>query len=119
MTRSPKRTRNQSARLVDRNPKHESFSRIFRRAVSGAAARVSLPPTGSASGGWLVGGREDKAKALEEVVRRLEEVKADPLLLGELDFEDARVDGYVTMALSAARSALALTAKHNGPEDAR
>jgi hypothetical protein len=66
-----------------------------------------------------VAGGEEKVEALEEVVRRLEEVKVDPALVGELDFEDARVDGYVTMALSAARSALALAAKHNGPEDGR
>ena len=63
----------------------------------------------------MVGG-EAKIEALEEVVRRLEEVKADPALIGELNFEDARVDGYVTMALSAARSALALAAKRDDPE---
>ena len=51
------------------------------------------------------------------VVRRLEEVKADPDLIGELDFEDARVDGYVAMALSAARSALAIAAKRDDSED--
>ncbi len=61
-------------------------------------------------------GGEEKVEALEEVVRRLEEVRADPALVGELDFEDARVDGYVTMALSAARSALALAAKRDDPE---
>jgi hypothetical protein len=60
---------------------------------------------------------EEKVEALEEVVRRLEGIKVDPSLMGELDFEDARVDGYVTMALSAARSALAIAARHNGPED--
>ena len=81
--------------------------------------RVSLPPTGSVSGGLLVDGREDKAKALQEVVRRLEEVKADPALIGELDFEDARVDGYITMALSAARSALAIATGRDEPEDIR
>ena len=79
--------------------------------------RVFLPPTGSASGGLLVGGREKKAKALEEVVKRLEEVKADPALIGELDFEDARVDGYITMALSAARSALAIATGRGDSED--
>ena len=63
--------------------------------------------------------REETIEVLEEVVRRLEEIKVDPRLLGELDFEDARVDGYVVMALSAARSALAITAKHNGPEAGR
>ena len=61
-------------------------------------------------------GGEEKVEALEEVVRRLEEVRADPALVGELDCEDARVDGYVTMALSAARSALALAAKRDDPE---
>jgi hypothetical protein len=66
-----------------------------------------------------VAGGEEKIEALEEAVRRLKEVKADPALVGELDFEDARVDGYVTMALSAARSALAIAAKHNSPEDGR
>ncbi len=64
-------------------------------------------------------GGEEKVETLEEVVRRLEEVKADPALVGDLDFEDARVDGYVTMALSAARSALAIAARHNDPEDGR
>ncbi|MBA3472225.1 MAG: hypothetical protein H0T57_03180 [Rubrobacter sp.] len=64
-------------------------------------------------------GGEEKAKVLEEVVRRLEEVRADPALVGELDFEDARVDGYVTMALSAARSALAIAAKRDDPEVTR
>jgi hypothetical protein len=63
-----------------------------------------------------VAGGEEKVEALEEVVRRLEEMKADPALVGELDFEDARVDGYVTMALSAARSALAIAAKRDDPE---
>ncbi len=63
----------------------------------------------------MVGG-EEKREALEEVVRRLEEVKADPALIGELNFEDARVDGYVAMALSAARAALALAAKRGDPE---
>jgi hypothetical protein len=62
-----------------------------------------------------VTGGEEKIEALEEVVRRLEEVKADPALIGELDFEDARVDGYVAMALSAAR--FAITAKRDDSED--
>jgi hypothetical protein len=62
---------------------------------------------------------KEKVETLEEVVRRLEGIKVDPSLMGELDFEDARVDGYVTMALSAARSALAIAARHNGPEDGR
>ena len=62
---------------------------------------------------------EEKVEALEEVVRHLEEMKADPALVGELDFEDARVDGYVTMALSAARSALAIAAKRDDHEVSR
>jgi hypothetical protein len=64
-------------------------------------------------------GGEEKVEALEEVVRRLEEVRADPALVGELDFEDARVDGYITMALSAARSALAIATKSDDPEVTR
>jgi hypothetical protein len=64
-----------------------------------------------------VAGGKEKVEALEEVVRRLEEVKADPDLIGELDFEDARVDGYVAMALGAARSALAIAAKRDDSED--
>jgi hypothetical protein len=60
---------------------------------------------------------EEQIEAIEEVVRRLEELKADPALVGELDFEDARVDGYLTMALSAARSALAIAAKRDDSED--
>jgi hypothetical protein len=66
-----------------------------------------------------VASREETTKILEEVVRRLEEIKADPALIGELDFEDARVDGYVVMALSAARSALAIAAKRDDPEVTR
>jgi hypothetical protein len=66
----------------------------------------------------VIGG-EEKIEALEEVVRLLEEVKADPALIGELDFEDARVDGYVVMALSSARSALAIAAKRDDPEVTR
>jgi len=61
---------------------------------------------------------EEKIEALAEVVRLLEKVKADPALIGELDFEDARVDGYIVMALSAARSALAI-AKRDDSEITR
>ena len=64
-------------------------------------------------------GGEEKIEALEEIVRRLEEVKTDPTLIGELDFEDARVDGYVAMALSAARSALTIVAKRDDPDVTR
>jgi hypothetical protein len=63
--------------------------------------------------------RDEKIKALEEAVQRLEEIKADPSLIDELDFEEARVDGYVTMALTAARSALAIATKSDDPEDVR
>ena len=66
-----------------------------------------------------MGGREYKAKALQEAVRHLEEAKSNPALIGEMDFEDARVDGYVTMALSAARSALAIATGRDEPEDVR
>ncbi len=66
----------------------------------------------------MVGG-EEKIEALEEVVRLLKEIKADPALIGELDFEDARVDGYVAMALSAARSALAIATRRDDPEATR
>jgi hypothetical protein len=85
----------------------------------GAVARVFLPLASSATRGCLVADGEEKIKALEEVVRRLEEIRTDPRLIAELDFEDARVDGYVTMALSAARSALAIATKSDDPEDIR
>jgi hypothetical protein len=54
-------------------------------------------------------GEKEKTKALEEVVQRLEAVKVDPPLTGELDFEDARIDGYVATALSASQAALSAT----------
>jgi len=57
----------------------------------------------------LVIGREEKIKTLEEVVQRLEAVKVVPHLTGELDFDDARIDGYVVTALSASRAALSAT----------
>ncbi len=61
----------------------------------------------------------EKVEALEEAVRLLESVKAAPRSLGELDFDDARVDGYVTTALTAARSALAAATERHDPENAR
>ncbi len=64
-------------------------------------------------------GGEEKIEALEEIIRRLEEVKADQSWIGELDFEDARVDSYVAMALSAARSALTIAAKRDDPDVTR
>ena len=60
-----------------------------------------------------------KVEALEEAIRLLESVKAAPRSLGELDFDDARVDGYVTTALAAARSALAVATERHDPENAR
>jgi hypothetical protein len=66
-----------------------------------------------------VAGGEEKIEALEEIIRRLEEVKADQSWIGELDFEDARVDSYVAMALSAARSALTIAAKRDDPDATR
>src|ERR671932_809762 len=44
-------------------------------------------------------------------------LKADPRRIGELDFEGARVDGYVTMALTAIRSALSVARQRDDPED--
>ena len=57
--------------------------------------------------------RSERIQALEEAVRHLESVKTDPTRIGELDFEDARVDGLVTTALSAARAALSATTKRD------
>ena len=57
--------------------------------------------------------RSERIQALEEAVRHLESVKMDPARLGELDFDDARVDGLVTTALSAARAALSATTKRD------
>ncbi len=59
----------------------------------------------------MVDGME-KVKALEEAVRLLESVKVDPCRIGELDFDEARIDGHVTTALSAARAALFTAVKH-------
>ena len=61
--------------------------------------------------------RTERIEALEEIVRWLEELKADPRRIGELDFEDAQVDGYVTMALTAIRSALSVARQRDDPED--
>ena len=57
--------------------------------------------------------RSERIQALEEAVRNLESVKVDPARIGELDFDDARVDGLVTTALSAARAALSATARRD------
>ncbi len=45
--------------------------------------------------------RDERRETLEEVVRLLESVR-DP----STDFDDARTDGYIVTALSAARAAL-------------
>ncbi|CAN5347301.1 hypothetical protein BH24ACT19_BH24ACT19_00550 [soil metagenome] len=62
---------------------------------------------------------EEKIKVLEEVVRRLEEIKAETRPTGDVDFEDARIDGHVTTALSAARAALSATIKREDSGDLR
>ena len=57
--------------------------------------------------------RSERVRALEEAVRNLESVNTDPARIGELDFEDARVAGYVATALSAARAALSAATKRD------
>ena len=54
-------------------------------------------------------------KILEEVVQRLESLEAAPI--GAVDFHDARVDGYVTTALTAARAALTIATNRGEPEE--
>ncbi len=57
----------------------------------------------------------EKTRALEEAVRLLESVKVDPRWISDLDFDEARIDGYVATALSAARAALsAITEREEG-----
>ncbi len=63
--------------------------------------------------------REKRIEALEEAVRQLESIKAHGTQIGDLDFDDARVDSYVGTALSATRAALSATTKLDEPEDAR
>lgn len=53
----------------------------------------------------------EKTRALEEAVRLLESVKVDPRQIGDLDFDEARIDGHVATALSAARAALSAAVK--------
>lgn len=48
---------------------------------------------------------DGRRRALEEAVRLLESVRADSE--GGRGFDDARVDGYVATALTAARAAVA------------
>jgi hypothetical protein len=102
-----------------RSRRHDREYGIYREAVSGTVARVFLSLACNVTRWSLVVDRDEKINALEEAVRRLEEIRADPRLIAELNFEDARVDGYVTMALSAARSALAIATKSDDPEDIR
>lgn len=58
--------------------------------------------------------RSEHIQALEEAVRHLESVKTDPARIGDLEFEDARVDGLISTALSAARAALSATSQREG-----
>ncbi len=67
--------------------------------------------TSSANREYLMADETEKAKALEEAVRLLEFVKIDPRQIGEIDFDEAQIDGYVTTALSAARAALSAITK--------
>ena len=61
--------------------------------------------------------RSERIRVLEEVVRGLESVKADPAGIGALGFDDARLDGHVATALSAARAALSIAAGRAGPQE--
>jgi len=49
----------------------------------------------------------------------LEEIKTETRPTGDADFEDARIDGHVTTALSAARAALSATIKREDSGDLR
>lgn len=55
----------------------------------------------------------ERIQALEEAVRHLESVHTDHASIGDLDFEEARVAGLVTTALSAARAALSAATKRD------
>ena len=59
----------------------------------------------------------ERVRVLEEVVRGLESVRADPATIGALSFDDARLDGHVATALSAARAALSIATRGDGPEE--
>ena len=48
------------------------------------------------------GERTRRIELLEEVIRRLESVKADRTPFGDLDSDEARVAGYVATAASVA-----------------
>ncbi|WP_166397983.1 hypothetical protein [Rubrobacter marinus] len=57
--------------------------------------------------------RSERIRALEEAVRHLESAHTDLAGVGDLDFEDARVAGFVSTALSAARAALSAATKRD------
>ena len=60
----------------------------------------------------------ERIQALEEAVRHLESARTQHDRIGDLDFEDARVAGLITTALSAARVALsAASQRENLVED--
>ena len=61
--------------------------------------------------------RTKRIETLEEVVRGLESVRTGPATFGDLDFDDARLDGYLATALSAARAALAIAAGRDTPKE--
>ena len=50
--------------------------------------------------------RAERIQGLQEAVRHLESVSTEPDRFGELDFDDARIAGLITTALSSARAAL-------------
>lgn len=57
--------------------------------------------------------RSQRLQALEEAARCLESVKTDPASIGDLDFDDARIDGLITTALSATRAALSAATRRD------
>ena len=57
--------------------------------------------------------RSQRLEALEEAARYLQSVKTDPARIGELDFDDARIDGLITTALSATRAAISATTQRD------
>ncbi len=73
----------------------------------GGRSRGIPTPASSRDEGPTIMQRSDQIQqALEEAVRHLESAKTDLTRLDDLDFEDARVAGFVSTALSAARAAL-------------
>ena len=61
--------------------------------------------------------RTRRIETLENVVRGLESVRTGPAPFRDLDFDDARLDGYLATALSAARAALAIATGRGNPEE--